>query len=385
VTWNAAFSAARLGDKVTEAGGSQIQKDLGAAPIFFEPKNDIPSDNKTHVTYLYYTTCPACEEGKTLFISKSYPIWQGNLTFGEVAFGALNYYSKKDVGESYFSAFNISGTQKGASILVIHNSKVGVVYYPPFNDVRVQKAVYYLTKGSMVDIAPKKAEPKFSQPLVYALGAISGFNPCLIALASFFFATATKTSFKSVARRIGLISVGLIYAYLIFFSLIVSNPVVMSSLVSLTWLIAFILVIMGLLHFVEVGHDIYSRRWGGGSSIEAKLPLFKTPRQLKGLLEKTREMNSPAYDFVLGAIFSLIKLPCIAAFLVVLLVNSTTPLTDITIFTLGVATPIILMGALIGLGMIKVNRLNTAQFKGRIIQRLIIGAALILSAILVIP
>jgi cytochrome c biogenesis protein CcdA len=220
---------------------------------------------------------------------------------------------------------------------------------------------------------------------VYALGAISGFNPCLIALASFFFATATKTSFKSVARRIALISVGLIYAYLIFFSLIVSNPVVMSSLVSLTWLIAFILVIMGLLHFVEVGHDIYSRRWGGGSSIEAKLPLFKTPRQLKGLLEKTREMNSPAYDFVLGAIFSLIKLPCIAAFLVVLLVNSTTPLTDIAIFTLGVASPIILMGALIGLGMIKVNRLNTAQFKGRLIQRLVIGAALILSAILVIP
>ncbi|MCJ7761748.1 hypothetical protein MUP59_11505, partial [Candidatus Bathyarchaeota archaeon] len=79
VTWNAAFSAARLGDKVTEAGGSQIQKDLGAAPIFFEPKNGIPSDNKTRVTYLYYTTCPACEEGKNLFISKSYPIWQGNL------------------------------------------------------------------------------------------------------------------------------------------------------------------------------------------------------------------------------------------------------------------------------------------------------------------
>jgi len=384
VTWNAAFSAARLGDKVTEAGGSQIQKDLGTAPIFFEPKNGIPSDNKTHVTYLYYTTCSACEEGKNLFIANSYPIWQGNLTFGEVAFGALNYYRKKDVGESYFSAFNISGTQKGASILVVHNSRVGVVYYPPFNDASVQKAVYYLTKGSLVDIAPKKVEPKFSQPLVYALGAISGFNPCLIALASFFFATATKTSFKSVARRIALISVGLIYAYLIFFSLIVSNPVVMSSLVSLTWLIAFILVIMGLLHFVEVGHDIYSRRWGGGSSIEAKLPLFKTPRQLKRLLEKTREMNSPAYDFVLGAIFSLIKLPCIAAFLVVLLVNSTTPLTDIMIFTLGVASPVILMGALIGLGMIKVNRLNTAQFKGRLIQRLVIGAALILSAILVI-
>jgi len=393
--WNAAFSGARDENRAA-AGGSQIQRELGpegqirgelgATPILFEPTAGIPQDNKTHVVFLYYTTCPACEDDKNLFIAKSYSAWQGNLSSDEISFSALNYYRKKDLGEAYFKAFNVSKSQTGATALVIHDSKVGLVYYPPFNDVKVQKATYYVTKGSLLDMAQqKKSEARFSQPLVYALGAISGFNPCLIALASFFFATATKTELKSVAKRIGLISLGLVYAYLIFFSLLVSSPAVMGSLVSLTWLVVLLLIVMALIHFVEVGHDIYARRWGSGSSIEAKMPLFRTPNFLKNFLTKTREANSPAYDFVFGAIFSLVKLPCIAVFLLVLLVNSVTPLVDVAIFTVGVASPIILMGLLIGLGMIKVNRLNTAQFRGRLIQRTVIGIALLVSVFFVIP
>lgn len=383
--WNAALVAANNESRAVPSNGSQIQKELGATPVLFEPREGLPQDNKTHVIFLYYTTCPACEDDKNLFIAKSYPAWQGNLSYDQVSFGAVNYYRKKDVGEAYFKSFNISKSQTGASTLVIHDSKVGLVYYPPFNDARVQKAVYYVAKGSLLEMTQKKSEARFSQPLVYALGAISGFNPCLIALASFFFATATKTELKGVARRIGLISLGLVYAYLIFFSLLVSNPAVMGSLVSLTWLVVAALVAMALIHFAEVAHDIYSRRWGSGSSIEAKMPLFRTPNFLKNFLARAREANSPAYDFVLGAIFSLVKLPCIAVFLLVLLVNSATPLVDVAIFTFGVASPIILMGLLIGLGMIKVNRLNTVQFKGRLIQRTVIGVALLVSTFFVIP
>ena len=230
----------------------------------------------------------------------------------------------------------------------------------------------------------RKSEARFSQPLVFALGAVSGFNPCLIALASFFFATATKTELKGVARRITLISLGLIYAYVVLFSLIASNPVAMGYLASLTWVVVVVFVALGLLHFVEVAQDVYSRKWGGGSSIDAMIPVFKTPESMKRFLARVRELNSPVYDFALGALFSLAKLPCIAVFLIVLLMNSVSPLLDIIIFTLGVASPIIVMGALIGVGMIKVNRLSTAQFNGRLIQRLVIGAALIVSAILVV-
>ena len=385
VLWNAALTA--MGDPISQSygDGAELEDKLGAVPISFESRSGIFQGNKTYVAFLYYSTCPTCEENEdNLFIAKSYPKWQGNLSSDEVSFKAVNYYRNLEAGTAYFEIFNISKSAEGGSILVVHNSKVGLVYYPPFSDGEIRNAVYYLTKGSLAEGISDQNGTTFSQPLVFALGAISGFNPCLVALASVFFATANKTELKSVTKRIGLISIGLIYAYLIFFSLIVSNPVIMGSLVSLTWVIVIVLLIMGLLYLIEAAQDIYSRKWGSGSGIDAKVHLFRTPTKLKGLIQKTKEMNSPLYDFSLGALFSIVKLPCIAAFLIVLLVKSSTPLIDVTIFTLGVASPVILMGILIGFGMMKVNKLSTAQFKGRVIQRTLIGALLIISAFLVL-
>lgn len=380
---NAALSAANESSRL-QSSRAQIQREIGAIPVTFEPTDGLLSDNKTHVVFLFSTTCPACEDSTKRSIKELYLTWLGNLTYDEVSLSIINYYKMKEIGEAYFKAFNIPRNQTSGPVLVVHNLRVGLVYYPPFEDLKVQKGVYYLTRGSLIEAVPKKNEARFSQLLVYALGTVSGFNPCLVALASFFFASATQTELKRVARRISLISLGLIYAYVVFFSLIVSNPTVMGSLAASTWLIASILAFVGLLHFVEVGQDLYSRRWGSGTNIETKVPLFRTPKPLKGFIVKVRELNSPVFDFALGIIFSLIKLPCIAMLFVVMLVNSTTPLTDAVIFTFGVASPVIVMGALIGFGMVNVNRLSMVRFKGRLIQRAVIGAALIISAVLVI-
>jgi len=364
---------------------SKVGEILGKTPTIFEPTDGLMIDGKTHAVFFYYTTCPACDSGENLYISKSYPTWQGNLTREEVKFDAVNYYRKKDVGEAYFKAFNVSRSQYGGSFLIIHNSRMGLVYYPPFDDSKIQNAMYYLARGSLEASKYSGGGQYLSPALVYVLGATSGFNPCLIALISFFFATANQTELKRAARRIGLVAIGLLYTYTLMFSIIISNPTVMGSLESITWIIILILVAFGLLHFVEVSYDIYARRWGGGSGIEAKMFLFRTPKFLKTLLLRAKEADNPLFDFTLGSIFSLVKFPCIAALLVVLLVRSTSPLTDTVVFTFGVATPVILLGALIGLGMVKVNKLSSLQFKGRLIQRLLIGAALIISAIIVIP
>ena len=380
---NAVFSAAKDGSGKPQSNRTQIQNDLGAIPIAFEPTGGLFSDNKTHLVFLFSTSCPACEDSTKRSINELYLTWRGNLTYDEVSLNLVNYYSKKDIGEAYFKAFSISRNQTSGPVLVVHNSRAGLLYYPPFDNMKVQKAVYYLTRGTPIEAVKKETETGFSQPLIYALGTVSGFNPCLVALASFFFASATQTEFKGVARRISLISLGLVYAYVVFFSLILSNPTVMNYLAASSWLIAFILVVVGVLHFVEVAQDIYSRRRGGGNDIEAKVPLFRTPKPVKGFIVKVREVNNPLYDFVLGIVFSLIKLPCIAMLFVAMLVNSTTPITDAMIFTLGVASPVIVMGVLIGFGMMNVNRLSLVRFKGRLIQRAVIGVALLISAVLV--
>ena len=380
---NAAFFAADGGGK-PQGDLTQIQKDLGAIPVAFEPTDGIFLNNKTQVVFLFSTTCPACEDSTKRSINELYLTWRGNLTGKEVSLNLVNYYREKDIGEAYFKAFKIPRNQTTGPVLVVHNSRVGVIYYPPFENMQVQKGVYYLTKGSLTEAEERQGETGFSQPLIYALGTVSGFNPCLFALASFFFASATQIELKRVARRIGLISLGLVYAYVVFFSLIVSNPTAMDYLAASSWLVAFILIVVGLLHFVEVAQDFHSRRGGGANDTEARVPLFRTPKPVKGLIVKVRELDNPVYDFVLGMIFSLIKLPCIAMLFVAMLVNSTAPLTDSMIFTAGVASPVIVMGLLIGFGMMNVNRLSLVRFKGRLIQRSVIGVALLISAVLVL-
>lgn len=381
---SAALSAAREESSRLQSSRTQMQRDLGAVPVAFKQMGGLFLDNKTQVVFLFSTTCPACEESTKRSINELYLTWRGNLTYDEVSLSIINYYNKKEIGETYFKAFDIPRNETSGPVLVVHNSREGLIYYPPFEDMKVQKGVYYLTRGSLTEGVQKKSEGRFSQLLIYALGTVSGFNPCLVALASFFFASATQTELKRAARRIGLISLGLVYAYILFFSLIISNPTVMSSLEASTWLIASILAVVGILHFVEVGQDLYSRRRGSGGDTEAKVLLFRTPKPLKGFIARVRELNSPIFDFALGMIFSLIKLPCIAMLFVVMLVNSTTPLTDTMIFTFGVASPVILMGALIGFGMVNVNRLSVIRFKGRVVQRAVIGAALLISAFLVV-
>jgi len=381
---NAAFLAAEDGSGKPQRDLTQMQLDLGAVPVAFEQTGGIFLENKTRVVFLFSTTCAACEDSTKRSINELYLTWRGNLTYNDVSLNIVNYYREEDVGEAYFKAFKIPRNETSGPVLVVHNSRVGLIYYPPFENMQVQKGVYYLTKGSLTEAVQKEGETGFSQPLIYALGTVSGFNPCLFALASFFFASATQIELKRVARRIGLISLGLVYAYVVFFSLIVSNPTVMDYLAASAWLVAFILVVVGLLHFVEVAQDLYSRRGGSGNDTEAKVPLFKTPKPVKGLVVKVRELNDPVYDFVLGMIFSLVKLPCIAMLFVAMLVNSTAPVTDAMIFTLGVASPVIVMGVLIGFGMVNVNRLSLVRFKGRLIQRSVIGGALLISAVLVL-
>ena len=65
------------------------------------------------------------------FFNKSTIIFNIDL-FLYVYFLDVNYYRNLEAGIAYFEAFNISKSAEGGSILVVHNSKVGLVYYPPF-------------------------------------------------------------------------------------------------------------------------------------------------------------------------------------------------------------------------------------------------------------
>lgn len=336
-------------------------------------------DNKTHLVYIYYNPCLSCDPDRRRMIEESFKVWTLNVSASEVQLEMLNSYKSPNLTKPYLEAFGIEGQSWGFTTLIIYKNGEALVLTPPFKDENVQKALNRLHYGLVQSSSPSKSLP-LSTPLVYVLGTISGVNPCLVALASAFLAAATQDRVSKVARRLLMVSLGLVYAYLFFFALILSNLGVVGYLPQVTWAVALVLLAFGALYLIEVAYDLYARRWGKGSHIEAKIPLFRTPKIFKSKIRRA-EGSGGLFDFSLGAFFSLVKLPCIAAYLFILLVNSTNQLADIAVFTLGVVSPIILMGGLISLGMVRINQLTEIQFKGRILQRAAIGIILIVSTI----
>ena len=98
VLGNAFFSANQNATGRQKSIAPELENDLGATPIIFESTAGILQGNNTQAVFLWYSTCRACDENdKNLYISKSYPVWQGNLTSSEVTFSTINYYRKTEV------------------------------------------------------------------------------------------------------------------------------------------------------------------------------------------------------------------------------------------------------------------------------------------------
>lgn len=356
----------------------QVSKEIGG--YYRSVPVSLRVDNRTHLIYIYYNPCRSCDQDRRKMIQGSLSVWTSNVSSSSIELEIINSYSSANQTDSYLESFRIPSGSYGFTTLIIYRNSEAYVLTPPYADENVEKAISYLNYGIVHTSA--KTLP-LSTPLVYALGTVSGLNPCFVALASAFLATSTQDKGRKVARRLVLVSLGLIYAYLIFFTLILADPGVVSYLPRVTWMVALVLLGVGVLYLAEVAYDLYARRWGAGSHIEAKIPIFRTPKVFKSRIRRS-ESSSGLYDFGLGAFFSLVKLPCIAAYLFILLVNSTNQIVDITVFTLGVVSPIVVMGGLIGLGMVKINQLTELQFKGRIIQRAAIGIILIISVIFIL-
>ena len=116
-------------------------ENLEAIP--FQPSSGLFLDNKTHVVLLFNTSCPSCEEDTKQLMEGLYHTWLGNVSEDKVTFNLVNYYREKEIGDAYFKAFNIQ-SQTGY-IVVVHNSTLGLVYYPPLRDTEIQKGICYLT------------------------------------------------------------------------------------------------------------------------------------------------------------------------------------------------------------------------------------------------
>ena len=225
-----------------------------------------------------------------------------------------------------------------------------------------------------------------SYPLFFVFGVISGFSPCMIALISFVVGTTLQfwNGHGGVSKRIVAIAGGAFYLHLVILFLIISIPTMLVYIDYLINPLVAVLIVLGVANLIEVIHELHTGKWRTGG--EAAIPLFKTPKLVRVFIQKASLKDNPYVDFSVGVVFSLIKLGCSLALLVPILpiFQPSQTLASVALFSVGVVLPLLLLGLFLHVGLIKAGQLYEARSKGRILQRTIVGTALMVSAFFIL-
>ncbi|MBE0522758.1 MAG: cytochrome c biogenesis protein [Methanosarcinales archaeon] len=216
-----------------------------------------------------------------------------------------------------------------------------------------------------------------SIPSVFVVGFLAGFNPCLLAILAFIASVTLATTGKrrNVMLIVLMFSLGIFVTYLIVgigLLQIIDQSAALQS--TITNIIIILITLLGLWHI----YDAYHIKKNTESS-------FYTPKSFIRLTENiTKNMSLPA-AFFMGALFSLIKAPCVGAvyFVILDMVRSgdSAGILYLASYNLGVVLPVLIIGAAIAFGL---NPEKVEEFRKnrRSAMRLFTGITLIVIAVL---
>lgn len=223
--------------------------------------------------------------------------------------------------------------------------------------------------------------PELSIPVVFIAGLLTGFNPCLLAIMAFLASVtlSAKGKRRDLLKIVAGFCAGLFAVYmLVGLGLLGAVKQQPGFIGQITSLLALFIGLLGLWHF----YDAYHLKTHDRSS-------FKTPA---GLIHLIRSMEKGRHvmgiSFLAGAIFSLVKAPCVGAvYLAVLdMLISKGQVAEgsiyLGVFNLGVVLPVLILGAMLAFGL-SPDKVNEFKEKRRIGIRLVTGVVLIVLAILI--
>jgi len=216
-----------------------------------------------------------------------------------------------------------------------------------------------------------------SMMTVFVAGFLAGFNPCLLGILAFLATVVISSSGRrrDLVLMVAFFSFGIFSMYYLFgvgFLRTLHAGAVASHLrISLTIL----LLVLGLVH-LEDGRRLLA----GGRS------LFKeswSQRYVEGALARGRFSSY----FLLGALFSLVKAPCVGAVYIAILgliaeEGYSSGAVYLLIYNLGVILPILVLGVVIALGM-SPARVDSFRKDHRAAIRFATGLTLLLLAPLI--
>jgi cytochrome c biogenesis protein CcdA len=332
--------------------------------------SDVNLTNIVTVEYFYIPGCTKCEKA-TPVIENVMGSYGGMVDFIK--------YNANEEGRPLAIEYMIPGTP---SIIVNKNPQKLISYESYGGDTSklentLRDEIEKASTSTAISNVKTSEKIILSVPSVFVVGFLAGFNPCLLAILAFI---ASVTLANTGRRRdvlliVVMFSLGIFVTYLIFgiglLSIIERSPGLQGSIKN------FLVALIGILGVWHL-YDAYHLRKNTESS-------FYTPKAFIRLTESvTKKVSLPA-SFFIGALFSLIKAPCVGAvyFVVLDMVRSGegTGYLYLAAYNFGVVLPVLVLGAAIAFGL---NPEKVEKFRKdkRSVMRLITGITLLIIAVL---
>ena len=222
--------------------------------------------------------------------------------------------------------------------------------------------------------------PELSLPVVLVAGLLAGFNPCLLAVMAFLasLTLSSKGNRTELLKIVGGFCAGIFVMFMVvgmgLLGVIKQQPEIKDTI---TLLLVVLVGLLGLWHF----YDAYHLKVHDRSS-------FKTSGSFLQLVDGIEHRNTVMVSFLAGALFSIIKAPCVGAvyFAILDMLITQGKIADGAIYlgfyNLGVILPVLILGIMLAFGL-SPERVNDIREKRRVEIRLVTGAVLVLLAVLI--
>jgi cytochrome c biogenesis protein CcdA/glutaredoxin len=213
---------------------------------------------------------------------------------------------------------------------------------------------------------------------VFVAGLLAGFNPCLLAILAFLASTVLASSGRrrDLLTMIAFFSMGIFVVYYIFGVGLFNVLQEKSTAAAFRLVLAAVLLILGVIQMED------ARRLNAGRD-----SLFRTDWAMKYVHGALASKRLSSY-FLLGALFSLVKAPCVGAVYIAIIgvISSqgyaSSGLIYLMMYNLGIVLPVLLLGVIMALGM-SPEQVDDFRNNHKVAIRVITGLTLIVLAPLI--
>lgn len=220
---------------------------------------------------------------------------------------------------------------------------------------------------------------ELSPVIVLIAGLLAGFNPCLLAVIAFLASVTISSNGgkKEMLVVVGGFCAGIFTTYMIAgISFLKAVTILPESRDAITLFMTLLIGVLGIWHI----YDAYHLRCHSRST-------FKTPGSIVSFMENIHGKNALALSFFAGALFSLVKAPCVGAVYLSILdmLIARTDLLEgavyLLIYNFGIVLPVLGLGVFLAFGLSPETVIQFRE-KRRSAIRFVTGVVLLLLALL---